>query len=77
MDVDVTFLMDVVSSCSSCAGLDARCCVGRPRREFQLRVVLIFLSPRFFPSGFSWEGFLRRQSQLDRYPPYKVVQALA
>ncbi|GKD03198.1 hypothetical protein Tco_1178172 [Tanacetum coccineum] len=30
----------------------------------QLRVVLFFPSPGFFPLGFSWEDFLRRQDQL-------------
>ncbi|GJU37220.1 hypothetical protein Tco_1185574 [Tanacetum coccineum] len=30
-------------------------------------VVLFFPSPRFFPLGFSWEGFLRRQGWLAVY----------
>ncbi|GKB47584.1 hypothetical protein Tco_0898337 [Tanacetum coccineum] len=37
--------------------------------ESQLRVVLFFPSPRFFPLGFSWEGVLRRQDQLDLFSP--------
>ncbi|GKC57579.1 hypothetical protein Tco_1085177 [Tanacetum coccineum] len=32
-------------------------------------VVLFFSSPRFFPLGFSWEGFLRRQGRLAVYTP--------
>ncbi|GJY15198.1 hypothetical protein Tco_0385620 [Tanacetum coccineum] len=32
--------------------------------EYQLGDVLFFPSPRFFPMGFSWEGFLRRQDLL-------------
>ncbi|GKE68143.1 hypothetical protein Tco_1526215, partial [Tanacetum coccineum] len=32
--------------------------------ECSPRVVLFFPSPRFFPLGFSWEGFLRRQYRL-------------
>ncbi|GJW08586.1 hypothetical protein Tco_1571009 [Tanacetum coccineum] len=32
------------------------------RQGGHMRVVLFFPSPRFFPLGFSWEGFLRRQS---------------
>ncbi|GKB47667.1 hypothetical protein Tco_0898420, partial [Tanacetum coccineum] len=32
--------------------------------EYQLGDVLFFPSPRFFPLGFSWEGFLRRQDHL-------------
>ncbi|GJY33855.1 retrotransposon protein, putative, ty1-copia subclass [Tanacetum coccineum] len=31
--------------------------------------VLFFPSPRFFPLGFSWEGFLRRQGRLAVYTP--------
>ncbi|GJS73828.1 putative reverse transcriptase domain-containing protein [Tanacetum coccineum] len=41
-----------------------------PYRESQVRVVLFFPSPRVFPLGFPWEGFLRRQSHLDSSPPY-------
>nr|GEU66645.1 hypothetical protein [Tanacetum cinerariifolium] len=37
--------------------------------ECQARVVLFFPSPRFFPLGYSWEGFLRRQSQMAYYAP--------
>ncbi|GKE33759.1 putative reverse transcriptase domain, reverse transcriptase zinc-binding domain protein [Tanacetum coccineum] len=44
--------------------------VWYPNREFQVRVVLFFPSPRFFPLGFPREGFLRRQSCLDHRPPY-------
>ncbi|GJX41720.1 hypothetical protein Tco_0256710 [Tanacetum coccineum] len=33
------------------------------------RTVLFFPSPRFFPCGFSWEGFLRRQYRLAVYTP--------
>ena len=33
-------------------------------REFHVRVVLFFHSPRFFPLGFTLEGFLRRQSHM-------------
>nr|GEV81439.1 hypothetical protein [Tanacetum cinerariifolium] len=40
------------------------------RQKCHLRVVLFFPSPRFFPMGFSWEGFLRRQSHLKSYPYY-------
>ncbi|GJW03669.1 reverse transcriptase domain, reverse transcriptase zinc-binding domain protein [Tanacetum coccineum] len=36
------------------------------QKEFWVRVVLFFPSPRFFPLGFSWEGFLRRQPYLGR-----------
>ncbi|GJS61792.1 reverse transcriptase domain, reverse transcriptase zinc-binding domain protein [Tanacetum coccineum] len=39
------------------------------RVECQARAVLFFPSPRFFPLGFSWEGFLRRQSQMMSYYP--------
>ncbi|GKF15347.1 hypothetical protein Tco_0056809, partial [Tanacetum coccineum] len=31
--------------------------------------VLFFPSPRFFPLGFSWQGFLRRQCRLTVYTP--------
>nr|GEU72412.1 putative reverse transcriptase domain-containing protein [Tanacetum cinerariifolium] len=40
------------------------------KREFQVRVVLFFPSPRFFTLGFPQEGFLRRRSCLDHIPPY-------
>ncbi|GJR35283.1 hypothetical protein Tco_1210967 [Tanacetum coccineum] len=39
------------------------------RLECQIRAVLFFLSLGFFPLGFSWEGFLRRQYQLAYYSP--------
>ncbi|GKC77780.1 hypothetical protein Tco_1128554, partial [Tanacetum coccineum] len=39
------------------------------RVECQSIVVLFFPSPRFFPLGFSWEGFLKRQSQMASYYP--------
>ncbi|GJU48573.1 lysine histidine transporter-like 8 protein [Tanacetum coccineum] len=39
------------------------------RVECQTIVVLFFPSPRFFPLGFSWEGFLNRQSQMASYSP--------
>ncbi|GJY49962.1 hypothetical protein Tco_0439918 [Tanacetum coccineum] len=43
---------------------------GSVRRvECQASVVLFFPSPGFFPWGFSWEGFLRRQSQMASYTP--------
>ncbi|GKE11090.1 hypothetical protein Tco_1414641 [Tanacetum coccineum] len=47
-------------------------CWKMPRnfRESQVRDVLFFPSPRVFPLGFPWEGFLKRQSQLDSSPPY-------
>ena len=32
------------------------------RGECQECVVLFFPTPRFFPRGFSWKGFLRRQT---------------
>nr|GEV67602.1 hypothetical protein [Tanacetum cinerariifolium] len=35
--------------------------------------VLFFPSPRFFPVGFSWEGFLRRQNRLDVYNPMLLL----
>ncbi|GKA54272.1 putative reverse transcriptase domain-containing protein [Tanacetum coccineum] len=41
-----------------------------PYRESQVKVVLFFPSPRVFPLGFPWGGFLRRQSHLDSSPPY-------
>ncbi|GJY24846.1 hypothetical protein Tco_0398504, partial [Tanacetum coccineum] len=37
--------------------------------ECQLRDVLFFPSPGFFPLGFTWEGFLRRQDQLASFSP--------
>ncbi|GJY71044.1 hypothetical protein Tco_0474747 [Tanacetum coccineum] len=43
--------------------------------DCQLRVVLFFPSPRFFPLGFSWEGFLKRQSQLVYYTPSVLLMA--
>ncbi|GJT03162.1 putative RNA-directed DNA polymerase, eukaryota, reverse transcriptase zinc-binding domain protein [Tanacetum coccineum] len=39
------------------------------RVECQSRAVLFFPSSRFFSLGFSWEGFLRRQSQMMSYYP--------
>ncbi|GJS54612.1 ribonuclease H-like domain-containing protein [Tanacetum coccineum] len=41
----------------------------RERVECQAIDVLFFPSPRFFPLGFSWEGFLRRQTQMTSYSP--------
>ncbi|GKA35240.1 reverse transcriptase domain, reverse transcriptase zinc-binding domain protein [Tanacetum coccineum] len=43
--------------------------------ECQLRVVLLFPSPRFFSLGFSWEDFLRMQSQLAYFTPSVVLMA--
>ncbi|GKA02594.1 putative reverse transcriptase domain, reverse transcriptase zinc-binding domain protein [Tanacetum coccineum] len=39
------------------------------KEEARTIAVLFFPSPRFFPLGFSWEGFLRRQGQLAVYTP--------
>ncbi|GKB64526.1 RNA-directed DNA polymerase, eukaryota, reverse transcriptase zinc-binding domain protein [Tanacetum coccineum] len=36
--------------------------------------VLFFPSPRFFPLGFSWEGFLRRQDRLAVYTPMMLLR---
>ncbi|GKC59858.1 sodium/hydrogen exchanger 6, partial [Tanacetum coccineum] len=36
--------------------------------------VLFFPSPRFFPLGFSWEGFLRRQDRLAVYTPIMLLR---
>ncbi|GJZ11195.1 retrovirus-related pol polyprotein from transposon TNT 1-94 [Tanacetum coccineum] len=36
----------------------------------------IFLCPRFFPLGFLWKGFLRRQPYLDLYCSYRVAAGL-
>jgi hypothetical protein len=46
--------------------------------ECQLRAVLFFPSQGIFPLGFllSWEGFLRRRSQLVYYTPSGLLAAL-
>ncbi|GJU83616.1 sodium/hydrogen exchanger 6 [Tanacetum coccineum] len=44
--------------------------------EYQVRVVLFLPCPRFFPLGFLWKGFLRRQPYLDLYCSYRVAAVL-
>ncbi|GJR79369.1 uncharacterized protein Tco_0150154, partial [Tanacetum coccineum] len=55
--------------------------VGLSRLKFHMRVVLFFPSPRFFPRGFSWEGFFKEaisfKSLSSRHVSIElVVQAL-